>query len=117
MDPSDKRRDTRHSYDIPDFVSVQFRLGDSEKTYELNVVDCCRNGIGLLITKKDLDILQKVKRGDKIHDMSFFASWTMITVDGTVCHQTKIEKGKFKGCCLMGIKSDDFIESCKPEKA
>ncbi len=116
MDPSDLRRDSRHTYDIPDFVSVQFRLEDGGKDYELNVVDCCRNGIGMLITKKDLDLLQQVKKGDKINDMSFFASWTMITVDGTVCHQTKIEKGKFKDCYLMGIKSDDFIESCKPDK-
>ena len=116
MGPSDKRRDSRHTYDIPDFVSVQFKLGEDDKAYELKVVDCCRNGIGMLITKKDLDILQKVKNGDKIKDMSFFASWTMITVDGTVCHQTKIPKGKLKDCYLMGIKSEDIIESCKPDE-
>jgi hypothetical protein len=116
---AEKRREERFAYETPEFISVEFRLGESvkrDKLYELNVFDYSHNGLGLLITQKDFDLLKLVHKGDKIEDITFFASWTVIKVSGAVRHITKIEDGKYKGCYILGIESPDIIESCKPMK-
>jgi hypothetical protein len=116
---AEKRKEERITYETPEFVSVEFRLGKDvkkDKLYELNVLDYSEHGLGLLITQKDFDLLELLHKGDKIEDISFFASWTMIKVSGTVKHITKIEDGKHKGCYILGIGSPDIIESCKPMK-
>jgi hypothetical protein len=116
---AEKREEERFTYATPEFVSVEFKLGNDgnkEKLYELNVFDYSKHGLGLLITQKNFDLLKMLRKGDKIEDISFFASWTMIKVSGTVKHITKIEDGKYKGCYILGIDSPDIIESCKPMK-
>ncbi len=70
----------------------------------------------MLITQRDFDLLKIVKEGDILQDMTFFATWTMIKVDGTVRHKSKIEEGEHKGCYVMGIQSQDIIESCRPKE-
>jgi hypothetical protein len=80
------------------------------------VVDCSRKGLGLLITKKDFDLLSGLKVGDTITNMVFFAKWTMITVNGTVKHLTKLDQGRYSGCYSLGIESQEIIESCKPHE-
>ena len=119
MDVEEKRRQDRIPYEKPEFVSVEFRAGkgaEKDKVYDLNVIDCSGTGLGILITQRDFDLLKIVKEGDILRDMTFFATWTMITVDGTVRHKTKIEEGKHKGCYVMGIQSQDIIESCRPKE-
>ena len=117
---AEKRKEERLAYETPEFVSVEFRLGKDEKKnrlYELNVFDYSKNGIGLLVTQKDFDLLKLLHKGDRIEDITFFASWTMIKVSGTVRHITKFEDGKYKDCYILGIESPGIIESCKPMKA
>lgn len=113
------RKEERFYYKVPEFVFAELRLGKEtkkEKVYDLKVLDCSKYGIGLVITKKDFDLLNILKEGDKLHNIFFFASWTMIKVDGIVRHLTKIEEGKYKGCHLLDIESPDIIDSCKPMK-
>jgi len=116
---AERRKEERSTYETPEFVSIEFRLGKGVKNgrlYELNVFDYSKHGLGLLITQKDFDLLRLLRKGDKIEDISFFASWTMIKVSGIIRHITKIEDGKYKGCYILGIESPDIIESCKPMK-
>jgi hypothetical protein len=114
----EKRSEERSIYETPNFISVEFRLGEkskSEKQYELNVFDHSKRGLGLLITQQDLDLLELLHKGDQIEDITFFASWTMIRVNGTVRHITRIENGKYKDCYILGIESPEIIESCRPK--
>jgi hypothetical protein len=116
---AEKRVEERFTYETPEFVSVEFRLGNNgneDKLYELNVFDYSKYGLGLLITQKNVNLLKLMHKGDRIEDITFFASWTMIKVSGTVRHVTKIDEGKYKGCYILGIESPDIIESCKPTK-
>ena len=102
---------------MPDFISVEFSLGDEsgkKRSYELDIVDCSKHGLGLLITDKDIELLRILKPGDKIRDITFFATWTMIQVDAVVKHRSKIESGKHKGQYVIGVESSQIIENCKP---
>jgi hypothetical protein len=116
---AEKRVEERFTYETPEFVSVEFRLGENvkkDKLYTLNVLDYSKQGLGLLITQKDFDLLELLHKGDKIEDIAFFASWTMIKVSGAVRHITKFKDGKYKGCYILGIESPDIIENCKPTR-
>jgi len=117
LEIEEKRREERLTYDTPVVFSAGFRLAKKskrDKLYELNVLNCSKHGLGLLVTRKDLDLLRIVKKGDRLDDILLLTSWAMITVSGTVGHVTRIEEGKHKGCYLLGIDSHDIIASCKP---
>lgn len=117
MKIEENRMDERIKYEIPEFVYVEFKLGKKpkeEKVYNLKVMDCSKNGLGMVVTQKDFELLKMVDEGEKLKDMTFFATWAMINVDGTVRHKSKIEDGKYKGCFMLGIETPDIIDSCKP---
>lgn len=114
LEIQEKRREERFVYEAPGFISAEFRLGKRPKKYELNVLNYSKYGLGLIITQKDFDLLRILRKGDRLEDITFFASWATIKVNGTVSHITKIEDGKYRGCYLLGINSRDIIESCKP---
>jgi hypothetical protein len=110
----DKRLEERVSFGISYFVSAEFTLGKGskkEKRYELNVTDCSRHGLGLIITQKDLDLLERLNIGDRIEEIMFFAPRSMIKVNGNIRHITKIGSGEYKGCYQVGIESDDLINT------
>jgi hypothetical protein len=113
----EKRREERFTYDTPELISVEFSLGKKskkDKQYELNVLDCSEYGLGMIITQRDFDLLELLHKGDKLEDITFFATWAMIKVNGTVRHITKLEDGAYKGCYLLGIESPNVIGSCRP---
>jgi hypothetical protein len=109
----ERRREARHLYEMPEFVSVEFSIMGKEKVYDLGVMDCSRHGLGILITKKDFDLVRLVKPGDRIRDIMLYSENAMIKVDGVVRHITKMSTGKSKGSYLMGVESPEVIESCK----
>jgi hypothetical protein len=114
LDVQDTRREERTALTMPDFISIEFKLGKSPgKDYQVGVIDCSSHGLGLLITRKDMELLQMLKPGDKIKDMTCYAARAMITVDAEVKHITKIEEGNFKGQYIIGIESSEIIESCR----
>ena len=117
-DIREKRKSDRFVYDNPRSVYVELKVRKSlEKAelYDLEVKDCSREGLGMLITRKDFDLLHVLKKGDKLKNMSFFATWSVFKIDGTVKHKTKIEEGEYKGCYILGIKSQEIISNCSPE--
>jgi hypothetical protein len=111
------RGDERTVVKIPEFTSVEFKVGkgsQKDRSYELDVINLSSHGFGLLVTEKDFELLEILKLGDTIRDMTFFAKWTMIKVEGTIRHITKIEKGRHQGLCTIGVESKEIIESSMP---
>lgn len=109
----EKRREKRHLYDMPNFVSVEFSIMGKDKVYNLEVMDCSMHGLGILITKKDFDLVRLVKPGDRIRDIVLYSENARIKVDGVVRHLTKMSTGKPKDSYVMGIESPEVIESCR----
>jgi hypothetical protein len=112
----EKRREERFTYETPDFVTVEFTLRGSKgrgKVYELKVLNCSLHGLGVLITEKDLDLRKRLRRGDKLDGMTLYAESSMIKVDGTVRHVTKVSEGQHAGCYVLGIESEEIIENCR----
>jgi hypothetical protein len=72
----EKRKGNRVKYEIPDFVYAEFSLRrkdpKKDKSYVLKVMDWSRNGLGMVVTQKDFDLLYQVKVGDILQNMAFF---------------------------------------------
>jgi hypothetical protein len=116
IDAEERRIQKRVTYNLPDFLSavICFDKGtQKEKIYELDVFDRGSYGLGMIIQSKDADILKRVKVGDTIRDVQFYAAGAMITIDGIVRHITKIEEGKFLGSYSIGIESKDLISNAR----
>jgi hypothetical protein len=118
MNIKEKRKSNRFVYEISESVYAELKVRkepDKKGLYELKVKDCSNFGLGMLITQKDFDLLNVLKKGDTIEEISFFATWSVFKIDGTVQHKTKVEEGEDKGCYILGIKSQDIISNCRPE--
>ena len=114
IDFIEQRREKRHVYDVPEMVSVEFRLEKGpDKVYSLNVFDSSRHGLGILVTEADSALMEILELGDEIKDITYYATSAMIKVDGIVRHKTPIKEGKYEGCYILGIESPDIIESYK----
>jgi hypothetical protein len=98
---------------IPDFAYAEFRIekGSKSPEYSLTVLNSSEIGIGLLIEKENVKLLDKLKQGDIIKGMTFYAEWTLIHVDAIIKHITPIEKGKHKGGFIIGVESQEILES------
>jgi hypothetical protein len=106
-----ERGKDRSTFERPDIAYVKFRIekGPEEKRWRvLNAIDSSKTGLGMLITEMDSDLLEILKEGDKIRDMSFFGMRAKIKEDGTVKHITKVKKGKFKKAYILGIEAHDI---------
>ncbi|MFP3928324.1 MAG: hypothetical protein ACLFUP_05410, partial [Desulfobacteraceae bacterium] len=110
------RRERRFVPAIPDFVYVEFDHQGSDgkpRSYRLQVLNCSEHGIGLLVRKEDFGLLDAVGPGTTISNMVFYATWTLIKAGATVRHLTRIKEGRHKGCYVMGVESQEIIESSK----
>jgi hypothetical protein len=113
----ERRKEKRFSNDIPEMVSVEFKIekgAGKPKSYELNVYDVSRHGLGILITEKDFELLNILEKGDEIKEITFYATAAIIKVQGTVRHKSKIREGKYAGSYILGLESPDIIEGWKP---
>jgi len=119
IEVEERRVEKRVVYDMPDFILAEICIGKGtreEKSYELDVIDSATYGLGMIIPEKKLDLLDKVKVGETIKNINFFAANAMLKIDGTIKHITKIEEGKFKGSYYIGIESKDIIAGSKSPK-
>ncbi|MGD8386667.1 MAG: hypothetical protein PVG49_05975 [Desulfobacteraceae bacterium] len=110
------RREKRFVPAIPDFAYAEFRIKDSkgkEKEYRLPVLNSSESGIGLLVEKPNSDLLPQVRSGSVLSNVTFYAEWTLIRVDVIVRHVTPIQQGKHKGAQLLGVESQEIVESSK----
>ena len=113
----EKRKEERFTYDSPEFFSVEFNLGkgsENEQAWDLNVLDCSKHGLRLLVTDVDYDLLKMLKRGDVIKNITLYGESTLIRVDATIRHISKIGNGPYQGQHSIGVESSDLIKSCVP---
>ena len=110
---TERRREARYNYEAPDFVSVEFAVEGGSKVYSLGVKDCSLHGLGILIGKKDFDLLERIKPGDRIEGITFYAESSIIKVDGIVRHVTQIKTGEHQGSYVLGVESPGIIENCR----
>jgi hypothetical protein len=103
----ERRREERFAVEKPELVSAEVRLGNGtkgDKVYDLNVINYSRHGLGLLVTRKDFDLLHGLNRGDTLSDITFFCKSDLLKVNGTVRHKTRITDGEYRGCYIIGIE-------------
>ncbi|MBW1803267.1 MAG: hypothetical protein JRJ85_21370 [Deltaproteobacteria bacterium] len=113
----EKRKEKRYVYDLPDFVSAELRVpaaSDEPKSYDLSVLDCSRHGLGVVVSEKDFDLIDLINVGDPIEDIAFYATWSLVKVNGVVKHITKVDEGQYQGCYVVGIESPELIDHCEP---
>lgn len=108
---TERRREVRQTYDVPDFVSVEFTVKGGNKNYSLSVKDCSRHGLGVLIGEKDFDLLPLVKPGDRIEGITFYSETSIIKVDGIVRHITQIKTEEHQESYILGLESPHIIEN------
>ena len=109
----EKRKEERVECKRPEFITAEFRIGlgsKNSKLYELNVIDSSKNGLGIVTDKKNSDLIEKINPGDTLQDITLYATWARITVNGTVRHKTKLANGEFRGGYIIGIESPDIIQ-------
>ena len=110
------RRDKRFVPAIPDFAYAEFRMGGPEgkgREYRLPVLNSSESGIGLLVEKSNAVLLEQVKTGAVLANVTFYAEWTLIRVDAVIRHVTPIQQGKHKGAHLLGVESQEIVDSSK----
>jgi len=112
----DRRREERFIPKIPEFVFVEFELPDGPlkgKIMRLQVLNYSKHGLALLVTGKDKKLLELLKPGDKIKNVAFYARWAIIKVEVLIKHITRLEDGFHKGHYIIGVESDEIIESSR----
>jgi hypothetical protein len=111
----EEQDEEEYAHELPEYVSVDFELrkeGGAGKVYSLNVLDCSSHGLDILITKKDFELVEILKPGEKLKDISFYTESNVIKVDGIIRHITKIGAGKYQGFYVMAVESNKMIETC-----
>jgi len=106
-----QRREERRFLSASDLISTEFEIthGKKVKKYKLNVSDYSQHGLGLIIDEKSVDLIDILQKGNRIKNITFFAKWAMIKLDGIVSHITKAENGEKKGSYTLGIESKEII--------
>jgi hypothetical protein len=113
---ADRRRSDRHEVDsnaAPLFAKakINMRAGRSqEKCYDLKVFDVSENGVGILVDSELFDRLERIGIGDRLKKVELYAPWTIVRVDGTVRHKSRMHKGRYSGYHLLGIELDEKLE-------
>jgi hypothetical protein len=108
----DERRHVREQVIGQELLTAQFYLKDKEgieKEYILKVDNHTRHGLGLLVSGPDLELLSRLKVGDTIREVNFYAGWAMIRVDAVIKHQTPVAKDGESEAYIFGVASEDLI--------
>ena len=114
----ERRKAERYTYDHPDFFTAELMLGEDpgkEQIWELTVLDCSKHGMRLLVADIDYQLLKMLKRGDVIKDITLYGESTLMRVDATIRHISKIGNGPYQDQHSIGVESSDLIKSCAPK--
>ena len=109
----DRRSYERDCGKIPVFLYALLELrkgAESTATYELEIINRSAYGVGMLVTKKDLSLLEMIKEGDQLQDLELYAPTAVVKVRGSVRHKTKLQEPKYEGSYLLGIELDENLE-------
>ena len=109
----DRRGYDRNTEKIPDFLEAVLTLpkgAEETISYKLMVINRSANGVGILVTSKDFELLEMVNEGDHLQDLELCAPRAIVKVTGTVRHVTKMEGPKHEGSYVIGVKLDEALE-------
>jgi sulfur carrier protein ThiS len=114
VDLPERRRGHRGSSEMPEFVSVVFSPQKglkAGKNFDLAVVDYSRNGVGVFISEEDSELIEGTRKGDKLKDITLFASEAIVKVDGTVIHKSKRKRRgrQNEDFYVLGIEFDEVL--------
>jgi c-di-GMP-binding flagellar brake protein YcgR len=110
---TERRSYERDTDKIPAFLYATLTLrpgAEDAVTYELEIINRSAYGVGMLVTKKDFDLLERIKEGDELHDLELYAPSAVVKVTGSVRHKTRLEEPKYEGSYVVGIKLDETLE-------
>ncbi len=110
----ERRRGRRGSSEMPEFISAVLtpRKGfQTEKNYELPVVDYSLNGVGIFVSEEDFDLIENAQKGDRLENIMLFSFEAMVKVDGTVRHKSKHKRRGRQGVdsFVLGIEFDEAL--------
>lgn len=114
LELEEKRREERATLEPPEVISAVFDLvkgPGKDQSYELNVINYSDHGLALLVTEKDLNLLQMLNPGDRIPEMVIFAEPGLIHIDGIVRHKTRVEAGRYRDNYILGLESNTKIKA------
>jgi hypothetical protein len=78
------------------------------------VLEVSKTGLKLLVTEVDADLLDLLKPGHVIENITFYGEETLIRVDATIKHITQIGYGDYRGQHAIGLESEEVITSYLP---
>ncbi len=96
----------------PQLISAELMLTDNNGKEEgllVRLKDSSEYGFGILVSSEEYTRLEKIKSGDTIDDIIFYAGWAMVRTRTTVKNVTRIKTGKDKGQYFVEVESDDIV--------
>ena len=110
----ERRKGRRGSSEMPELISAVLtpKKGfETEKNYDLPVVDYSTNGVGIFFSEEDFDLIESAQKGDRLENITLFSLEAMIKVDGTVRHKSKRKRRGRQGVdsFVLGIEFDEAL--------
>ena len=110
----ERRRGRRGSSEMPELISAVLtsKKGfETEKDYDLPVVDYSTNGVGIFVSEEDSDLIDGAQKGDRLKNITLFSFEAMVKVDGTVRHKSKRKRRGRQGAdsFVLGIEFDEAL--------
>lgn len=96
----------------PQLISAEVAIKDEDDKQDSLLVrlkDSTESGFGILVSSEEYKRIKKVKAGDIINDIIFYAGWAMLRTKSVVRNVTRIGEGKDKGHYFLEIESEDVI--------
>ena len=110
----ERRRGRRGSGEMPELISAVLtsKKGfETEKNYDLPVVDYSTNGVGIFVSEEDSDLIEGAQKGDRLKNITLFSLEAVVKVDGTVRHKSKRRRRGRQGVdsFILGIEFDKAL--------
>jgi hypothetical protein len=74
------------------------------------VFDVSEDGVGILVGQELFNWLDRIGIGDRLKGVELSAPWTIVRVDGTVRHKSRMRRGKYGSYHLLGIELDEKLQ-------
>jgi hypothetical protein len=113
---ADRRKHDRHEVEsepAPLFARarISMRVGRTqERDYDFRVFDVSENGVGIVVGNELFNWLERIGIGDRLKGIELSAQWTIVRVDGTVRHKSRMRDAKYAGYHLLGVELDERLE-------
>jgi len=102
MEHKKDRRGRERTYIEPYDTGIFIEFTLTGTSYRLTLLDTSPDGIGMLVKKEDVSILETLKIGDRIK-VEYCTTDIKIPMNFEIKHFTKITRGAFKGHHQVGF--------------